>query len=556
MFRVAGWHTERDGYVKNLTTGNSIQGIENTGGRLRLAFEPSSDLRIDLTAEYLHDGDKAGFGGINQGTGISAEGLAADPRSVFFASPSKLPNLILPRSLRAGYLNADPTLDRNAYSFVGRLEYDAGFATITSVSAYRKLKSIDTRDLDGSSLDTIQQTGDERSKQFTQELRLTSNNDGALSFGGAVDWILGAFYYDDSSDRADIFRLGPDSAVRAAIGTPTTDTVLADYSTKSFAFFGQATLHLTDKFEVTIGGRYSKDKKKVRYIGTTLDSSPLISVGFDSAQKGTFSSFDPRVVATYKFTPDISVYTSYSSGFKSGGFQYAPFNLSATTNVFYPEDIKTYEIGFKTEWLNRALRVNGSLFMYDYKDLQVSRIIDTASGPQTLISNAASSKIKGLELEVLIRPIRNFEASVSYGYLDTKYKDYTFNVDPANPLTFDGTVLVRAPKHSLNVGAEWRIPIGGSELSLRGDYSLLSTFYHEPGEGNPIFGRGISLTKESGYGLLNLAASYEISKIIITGYVKNATNTNYRRSINALGTNVVGFAGEPRIYGVKASYNF
>lgn len=241
MFRVAAWHAERDGYVTNLTTGNSFQGVENTGLRGRLAFQPTDRFRIDLTAEYITDGDGAAFGGINQGTGRTAAGALANPATAFFAAASRLPALRVPTSLREGFLNYDPTLDRTANSYIARLEYDADFATFTSVSSFRQLEATDTRDLDGSSLDTISQTGIEESDQFTQEFRLTSNPEGALSFGGRLDWIVGAFYYKDESSRADLFRLGEDSAVRAALGTPAFDNVFTDYESSSYAFFGQAT---------------------------------------------------------------------------------------------------------------------------------------------------------------------------------------------------------------------------------------------------------------------------------------------------------------------------
>ena len=553
MFRVAGWHAERDGYVTNLTTGNSFQGVENTGVRGRLAFQPSTNLRIDLTAEYIADGDKAAFGGINQGTGRTIAGANADPRAVFFAAAARLPNQRLPQSLRAGFLNYDPTLDRSASSYIGRVEYDADFATLTSVTSFRQLEATDTRDLDGSSLDTLSQTGIEESDQFTQEFRLTSNPEGALSFGGSLDWILGAFYYKDESSRQDLFRVGEDSAVRAALGTPAFDNVFTDYESSSYAFFGQATAHFGEQFEVTVGARYTEDTKDVVFTDTTTDASPIIAAAFTTARSATYDSFDPRVVATYKFTPDINVYASYSTGFKSGGFQYAPFNLAAANTLFNPEEITTYEIGFKSQFADDRIRLNLAAFSYDYKDLQISRIIDTASGPQTLISNAASSTINGVDVELFLRPLDQLDISITYGYLDATYDNYVFNL--VQNLTFSGTRLVRAPATSLNVGVEWRVD--AVPLTLRADVAFTDNFFHEPGEGNPIFGSGIPLTAEQSYALLDLKATYQLTdEVRVTAYVSNATNEEYRRTVNALGATVVGFAGTPRIYGLRAAYSY
>lgn len=545
MFRAAAWREEREGYVTNLRTGNKFQGIENTGARLHLTIAPSDPLKIDLTAEFMEDGNKAAFGGFSQGTfGV--------PGSVFFRGSG---TAVTTSDLRQGTLSFDPFLDREVRSYIGRIEYDAGAATITSISALRELDITDGRDLEGSSLDILDQSSIESSKQFTQEFRVASTPHGALSANGLVDWIVGGFYYHDSSDRRDSFHVGINSAVRAAAGAPATDVAISDYGIESYAIFGQATFHLTEALDVTLGGRYSHDSKRAIQSGTTTDAAPIIAAAFTTTNRATYSSFDPRIVLSYKVTPDANVYASFSTGFKSGGFQYVPFSRGQADVLFAPEDIKAYEIGFKTEWLDRALRVNGAGFYYDYKNLQISRIILPAgsAAPVSLISNAASSTVKGIDLEITARPATSFEVNIAYGYLDAKYDNYVFNATT----DFSGTRMVRAPKHSVNIGAEWRKELAGdAELSLRADYALMGDFFHEPGEGRIAYGTGIPLTAEDGYGLLDLRASLTKGNWKVTGYATNVGNTKYRRTINALGNTVVGFAGTPRIYGLKLGYSF
>lgn len=553
MFRAAGWHSRRDGYVKNLATGSTFQGVENDGGRLRLAIEPNDKVRVDLTAEYLKDGDEAAFGGFNQGTGPSITGAPANPNAVFFAPASRVPHTR--QNLEENYLSSDPTLDRKASSYVARVEYDAAFATFTSISAFRKLEVEDGRDLEGSSLDVLQQNSDEDSDQFTQELRLTSNPDGMLSLGGKLDWIVGVFYYDDDSDRVDTFRVGVDSLTRAAAGTPAADVTLADYSMESVAAFGQATYHFGEKVDLTLGARYTRDKKKATQSGTTTDALPLIAAPFTTTNDAKYTSFDPRIVLSYKFTPEVNAYASFSTGFKSGGFQYNPFSAAQANVLFDPEDIKAYEVGFKSTLLGSTVRVNGAAFYYDYKDLQVSRIIDAGGAPVTLISNAASSEIKGVDLEVQARVIESVEVSLAYGYLDAKYDKYIFNI--TQNLDFSNTTMVRAPENTVNLGVEWSLPLGSDRLlSVRADYSWLDKFYHEPGEGDARFGSGIPLTVEDSYGLLDVRVAFEQGNWRLTGYMSNATDEEYRRTVNALGATVVGFAGQPRLYGFKVGYTF
>lgn len=564
MFRVAGWKAERDGYQTNLATGNRFQGIDNWGGRARLRFAPTEALTIDLTAELSRDGDKAAFAGFNRGSGpsrsLAGVTTPANPNSVFLARAGRTP--IAYSGGNEGHWSFDPYLNRKTESYIGRIEYDAGFATITSISALKKLRIADGRDLEGSSLDVINQLSNERSKQFTQEIRITSDPTGPASFDGAVDWIIGAFYYRDRSARRDEFRLGEDSVVAMLSGDPQISTALSDYEIDSYALFGQATIHLGDKFEVTLGGRYTRDEKRAVQQGrNSYPGVPLIAVPFSVDNKATYESFDPRIVATYKFSPDASVYASFSTGFKSGGFQYVPFSAAQANVLFQPEDIKTYEIGFKSEWLDRRLRFNVAGFHYDYKDLQVSRIVDLGGGAAaSLISNAASSKIYGADVELLLRPSDHFDVSVTYGYLDAKYDAYFTNAAgtlPTAATDFSDRTLVRAPKHSINVGAEWRIPTGDdSGLTLRADYALLDKFYHEPGNADPIYGGAVSLSREPSYGLLDLRAAYEIGNFRVTAYVTNATKTNYRRTVLALGSTLSDFPGEPRIYGLKVGYRF
>jgi iron complex outermembrane receptor protein len=345
-------------------------------------------------------------------------------------------------------------------------------------------------------------------------------------------------------------------------GAPQTSTAISDYEIDSFALFGQATIHLGEKFEVTLGGRYTRDEKRAVQQGlNTRPGVPLVAVPFVVDNSAVYESFDPRIVATYKFNRDVSLYASYSSGFKSGGFQYVPFSAAQANVLFQPEDIKTYEIGLKSEWLDRRLLFNVAGFHYDYKDLQVSRIVDLGGGSAaSLISNAASSKIYGLDVELMLRPSDNFDMSVTYGYLDGKYDAYFTNaagVPPTDATNFSDRQLVRAPNHSINVGAEWRVPLGtDSGLTFRADYSVLDTFYHEPGEADPIYGGAVSLSREPSYGLLDLRAAYEIGNFRVTAYATNATNTSYRRTVLALGSTLSDFPGEPRVYGLKVGYSF
>lgn len=542
--RVAGWTTQRDGYSTNLTTGHHFQGVDNTGGRLRVTLKPADGLKIDLGADYMVDGNKAAFAGFNQGTSVN-------PNAVFFANPAF--TAIPPKSLYEGYLSHDPVLSRHAETYSAKIDYALADLSITSITALRHIDSYDGRELEGSSLDVLQQLTNERSNQFTQELRLTSAPNGGLSLGGKLDWILGAYYYHDGSNRIDTFPIGANWAFYQA--TPhATDVSASIYGANAWALFGQAALHLTDRLTVTLGGRYSNDRKWATQSGTNTNPGlPLIAVPFVTTNRLSSASFDPRVVVDYKLGRDARVYASYSTGYKGGGFQYIPFTLAVANATFRPEYLTAYETGFKTDWLDRKLRVNGAFFWYDYKNLQVARIIGSVSSATPLIANAASSTIKGLELEITAHPTRTTTLGLSYGYLDAKYDNFIYNATT----DFSNTTLVRAPRHSISLNAEQIVPLGGRELTLRAEYSYMTRFFHEPGQGNAAYGVGTPLTAEPGYGLLNLRAGLDIGPVRVSAYVTNLTNKAYRRSILYLPNgSSVGFSGEPRLYGASVGYHF
>lgn len=545
--RASGWRTYNHGYTQNLTTGRHTQGIENYGGRLKLKWQPSDRLTVHLAGEIGRD----------DGTSYQAESLGniTNPSAVFLGRPG-VGYTATPNPYK-DFLNQDPVYDRNIESIVGKLSYDADVATFTSITSYRHSRFVESRDFDFTPLDILRQDIDETTKQFTQEIRITSNPSGALSAGGNLDWILGAFYYHDRSEREELLSFRADSAVGFATGRQQDDIVLGGYRTKSLALFGQATYRLPAGFEVTVGGRWTEDRKRAGFAGsTTAPGFPLVVTPFNVQDLGRkWSSFDPKVVVAYKPNNDVNLFASYSKGFKSGGFQYSPFSEAQARIIFDPEKLNAYEIGAKTRWLDGKLVLNVGAFYYDYKNLQVSRItaLPPPAAAATLITNAASSTIKGGELEISYRVTSGLSFDAAYAYTDAKYDRYLFNAT----VDFSGTRMVRAPKHSLNLGVQNRFQLGkDSSLLVRADFAYLSRFYFDPGEGKAIYGNTVPLSVEDGYGLLNLRATYTVSDWRFSLFMNNVTDKYYRRTSNALPGQSFSFAGEPRSYGLTVGRSF
>lgn len=544
--RLAGWRTFQDGYMRNTLTGNDAQGVDNWGGRLRIDYEPSDVLRFGVIAELLRD-DGFSFAGKTAGT-------TANPNAVFLARPGAVPITTVDKYSEA--IDGDNLLERNVETYSLRGEYDIGAGTFTSITAFRKNHAIDDRDFDNTSLAVLRQKSDESSDQFTQELRFTSNPEGSMSFGGRLDWIAGLFYYHDESDRVDTFSFGLDSVIGAARGPGNFDIAATSFETTSLAGFAQATWHITDTLDLTLGGRYTEDKKSAISLGTTTTPGlPLVSAAFVTPElEDTFKSFDPRVTLTYKPNRDLTFYASYNEGFKSGGFQYVPFTAAQASVIFQPEDLKAYEVGMKSQWLDRRLTFNAGAFLYDYKDLQVLRVVAVpGGGAATLITNAASSEVKGFEAELVARPAEGLEFNLGYAYTDGKYDSFPFNATT----DFSGTRMVRSPKDSVNAGVQFEVPVSStSTLTVRADYAYLSTFYFEPGEGNGLYGNTIPLSVQPSYGLLDMRATYAVNNLRLSAFVSNATDEYYRRTTLGLPGQLISYPGPPRTYGLSLSWSY
>lgn len=543
--RVAGWRTKQQGYVTNLTTGNHPQGVDNWGGRLRLAIEPTSNLKIDLIGEIARDTGRS-----FQGESI---GSTVNPNGILLGRAGLVP--LKSDDPYKQYYTTDPSYNRHIDAFTGKAALSTEVGDFVSVTSYRKLKYTDDRDFDNTSLDVIRQISDENSKQFSQELRFVSANDGALSLGGVVDWIVGVFYYKDKSYHQDVFDFGPDSVV----GEGGVDKTFGYYDTKSVAAFGQATFNISEQLKFTVGARYTEDRKKSTLGGRTTDARPLVAAPFDQVNPTKkFTSFDPKFVLSYQPNRDLNFYASFSKGFKSGGYQYTPLTKNQAASVFDPEKIEAYEVGVKSTWLDGALQANAAAFRYDYSNLQVSRVVQLLDGSTpSLISNAGKSRIEGGELDVTIKPNRDVTVNLAYAYTDAKYVSYlTGEPNAPGTLDFSGTRMVRAPKHSVNLSTDYKIPTGeDSDLTLHGDVSLLSDFFHEPGQGQLKFGSTIPLTREDGYALTNARITYRTGSWRIAGWVANAFDVTYRRTVLALPGQVISIYGQPRTYGVTVGWS-
>lgn len=539
---LASEQADGHGKVLNFATGQKIGDIgdrNRLSGRAMILFTVSDsfDALFSIDGRRIRE-TNTGFDlvGIQTGTFrtnmnnlLAARGLPLFDQRFVTASPYDT------------YGTGPNFYDVDAYNLSGTLTWNLNDdITIKSITAYRDLKVGTGVDFDGSPYRLIEQTVDWDQTQFSQEFQL-----GGTSLDNKLNWVMGLFYMDFKSSDFRFNNFGGE--VVALGGTPDArSNSYANARTKSYAVFGQATYALTDQLNLTLGGRYSKDKRFFeggQFALTNLN--PVLTGG-----RGSWNAFSGTAALDYKITRDLMIYASAGRGYKGG----IPENLRAATPqpLVDPEYITSYEIGFKSEFLDRKVRLNTALFYSNYDDLQLQIArFDPVSGRTTsFIANAAKVRIQGLETELDIYPLPGMSLNASYGYTDAKYK----NFQPGVPFAITND-LVETPKHTLSLSGEYSMALGDSlNLVPRLDWSYKSALEHD------LFNR--VLGHQKGFGVLNGRVALESASgnWSLALFVTNITNKAY--TVGSQNTTGAAFGMENRIYGdprqwkVTASFKF
>jgi iron complex outermembrane receptor protein len=536
-FRIAGQTNDRGGYGKNVVTGDDIDDLKTRAVRGKIDIHPSDAFNLLLSADYARQDDHSGAyhyaGQIIPGTVTSGVALGGN-----------LPN----NPARNLATEAPVGFETELYGFgaTANLELSDDL-TLTSVTGYRRSSVRLQSDIDLTDGRFAPYDTREKSRQFSEELRLTYHFDKG-------NWIVGAYYFDEHIrtlllDPQDIRLLVPTAPplfVNAYAAGGTLDT-------RSYAIFSQLDYNLTDQFSVTVGGRYNSDRKKVdEFLQFDLarpynPNDPILPLATQQASR-TFNSFTPKLGLQYKPNDDFMLFASWSKGFKSGSY-----NLGAVGPAFKPEKLTAYEVGLKSDLADRTLRFNLSAFYYDYSDLQVNKTL----AQNVVIENAASAKLYGAEAEILFVPIEALRVDVNAAYTHSKYKDY-LTEDAARPalglIDLSGNKLEQAPEFSGTVGIEYAVPAAFGTVTPRVEMFYTSKVYFSQ--------YNLDTVAEGSYALFNAFLNFKAGGNGLYGslFVKNIGNIT--RIANAIpGSAIVNNPVQatyipPRTYGLRVGYRF
>lgn len=359
--------------------------------------------------------------------------------------------------------------DRN-YGASLRVEQEFGWSRLVSITGARDSLNIHALDQDATPLHLVDANPlPELDETITQELQLQS------AVGNEkFKWIVGLFYMDDHFASLPLVIKEGDYSPSGL--TYTVVDVYVREPTRSYAEFGQVTWKFLPDTHLTLGVRNTDDTKGIG--GNTLID------GFDAvhgSQTADFSKVTYRVALDRQFTRDILGYVSWNTGFKSG--QYSLVNF--TEPPVKPETLSAFEIGIKTEFIDRRLRVNASAFDYKYRDIQVQEVV--VGGTQLV--NAAQATIYGLDLDTNAKLTGSLSLRASLEWLHPRYTNFpndpSYVPAPAGGndlITINGAGLhmTNAPDFSAYGAADYTTAVAGGMLDVNLNESYSSGYYWDP----------------------------------------------------------------------------
>ena len=523
-FRLSIGGRHQAGFTDNLAGGRDPGRVNTLAGRAQLQFT-GNDVTFLLTGEAL----RARNGMTNQfidalpGATLSAAAVATLPPG---------------ESFYRHYYNYDGFEHQDSRAVTGRLEWSTPIGSLTSISAYRDDHFVRAQDQDGTIKDAFVLNTDERTRTFSQEVRLASDDDASR-----LKWLIGGyFYHANVHTRFDVIT-GRDFAVAALRGVTRND--IGVIKTDSFAAFAQATYDITDKFSLTAGGRYTNDKKDDAR--TVIAPAPFAS--YVVHPSGQWDSFDPAVTLDYKPMHDVLLYASYKQGFKSGGFQsLLPASAAIANTTYNPEKVKSYEAGFKTSWLNRRITFNASLFQADVINQQIARSVTTT---QIFIDNAGATRARGVDVEFIVRPLSALQLSSNFTYQHARFRKY----DSAG-ISYAGFAQLRSPDFTGIFSADYDLPLRNeAKLALHGEYSYRSTTYFDNANGI-VNGVRVPGLYQPSFGLLNANVTLHSAgdRWSVGAFARNITDKHYFRNVaTAQGLAV---PGDPFTFGASFGLHF
>jgi iron complex outermembrane recepter protein len=551
-FKLSGSAKEEDGWVENKgpndvspQEGSDFYAEESQGYRIAARWKASDS----FTADYSYDWSKIDATAPYYQT--QADERQEETTHLFLGG--------------GAYQYVLPESQNKHYGHNLTMEWDVSEnITLKSITGYREMEETSVQNWS----DTLffATDIDWETQAFSQELQLLGN-----AFDDKLQYIAGLYYFEEEGKKHETqFTNGaflPDVVIMDALALPLSEVglfsggtnmgaAMFDTDLKSQAAFLQGTFAVTDRFDLTLGTRYTEDERDA--VRDVDPQNPTIN--FQPGANGDeYEHWDYNVTLDYALTEAVNTYVRVATGYRAGGSAERALDFSQT---FDQEENTTYEIGLKSEWADSRIRVNAALFQSDFEDLLL-----TISGQPPLFAsfvevfNAGEAQVQGFEMDLTALVTANTMITFNYAYLDTELSDvvvpdqsFLLGGPPASAVDLrgtditDSTFIAFAPKHAFSVALDhsWALDFGSLDFHL--NYVYRDEVFSQPGMGLPVPELGLLNGRLS---LAGVEMGSTTWKVALWG--KNLTDE--AEEIYDLSTAGHQF-NKPRSYGIDLSVEF
>lgn len=595
-FKLRGVASYEDssGMVENINPAGADSDHEYVNLRVRALWEPTDATRVAFTLIYSNE-EQGTDENVNSGvvdldtvdTFGFQPGVGFNPGTGFFPD-------------NQSKVNRDLDEKNELETFIGIVNVAHDFSdSLTWKTIAGVIDSTQTRifDNDGiGNLDLLKRTNEYDGKSWSIESRLQSKS-------STIDWVIGAMFSEDEQNQFNNVAVSTNAtATINGVGflPPFPDGLglarnTKEFKVESFAAFADLTWHVSERADVFVGARFTDDKVTNGRVAFGIAPScncgppdPRFFPSFinfarpEAKAEDSFTDVAPRAGFRYEVTDDTSVYATISKGYKAGGTSTGNntnANGSPAFNVsFDPEELWNYEAGLKSEFADRRVRLNASVFLLKWKDLQLEafRFLtpgDLSSNFEQTV-NIPKAEAKGAEIELVARATDGLTLGASLGWLDTEITEAPaggIEITGGFNVNADGLDIPKSPKLTASAFGEYRWALGGNEAWLRGEfyhrdsqYSDIEALTNRQTRG-PSPNQGLTRVvpdnefpyKVPSFDVFNLRAGYDWEKVAVSVFVQNLFDEEYYTGTQEnFGLAGIRLRPHPRTYGANVRFRF
>lgn len=523
--RAAFSYIKADGYVENLLPDRPDGGdINNYAARISLRYQPGENLDLIFKMHAGRSRPEENYGVLHRDF-VDQEDFAGYNEAGL--------------SFWQNEAGSDSEKEVSTQGASLKINKEFENLTLTSITAYDSGSFFSFGDDDGSPFQLTESLFDTDAKQFSQDLRISSESNSAFS------WIAGLYYMQDTIENMAIYNFYDDNILGLDVfrASPTYKQIRT-----SFAGYFHSTYSVTDDLSLTLGLRYTDDKTELPEltIVETYGTDVYISVNPQPVTSFSNNKVTFKLGVDYHINDGVMVYANYSQGYRAGAINAGALSPD-TISITEPEEIEAVELGIKSRFLNDSLQINAALFNYDYTNQQFLTIIPPAFNQSLL--NAGESRLSGGELELLFAPTEFLMIQAGIGILSSEYKQLEID-----QIDLSGNELIATPDTNLNLAVDYEIPLGNTgsvQLHVDGVY-VADQFFKE---------NNIDRVKGDAYSLLNAKVGFVSAdgRYTVSLWAKNILNEEYYIYIWDYDA-FVGYdytiGGMPRTYGLEVKFYF